>query len=111
MAARNGINLPQIAYDYLTRGSRPADVRYGTRFRWLCMRLDFRACLDLMSHGELTLGAWIASLIGTPKVYHLFSWTDPLPWFWAVCGRVHARTRRRLGQAESMVKRWLSTAS
>ncbi|HEX9389794.1 MAG TPA: ATP-grasp domain-containing protein [Usitatibacteraceae bacterium] len=111
MAARNGINLPQIAYDYLVHGIPPTSTSYGTRFRWLCMRLDFRAYLDLRAHGEIGMVSWIASLIRTHKVYHLFSWADPLPWLLAGFNRAQSRARRGLHQAENTVKRWLSTAS
>ena len=43
-----------------------------------CFRLDHRAYRQLASRGELTLGAWLASLLCSRKVYDLVSWTDRL---------------------------------
>lgn len=102
LGAKNGVNLPRVAYDYLAYGERPREApRFGTRVRWLCLRLDIKACREQ----KLTTLAWLRSLM-YPKVYDLFSWDDPLPalreWFgrgmgvWRLPGRL---------------LRWLSTAS
>src|SRR5258706_4776440 len=79
MAARNGVNLLQVAYNYLVHGARPKCMRYRTTFRWLCFRLDFRAFRELASRDELSFGGWFLSLLPLPKVYHHFSWTYPIP--------------------------------
>ncbi len=110
MAARNGVNLPQVAYEYLVHGVRPEAAPYRTTFRWLCLRLDLQAYRDLASRGELTLRAWLASLLGARMVHDLFSWSDPLPLLRAGSERVRSRLRRATDQLRACLQRWLSTA-
>jgi len=110
MAARNGVNLPQIAYDYLVNATRPAGTSYRTTFRWLCFRPDFHAYRELASRGELSLAGWLFSLLASRKVYHLFSWTDPLPCLMVAGSRVQSWLRRRLGYLRWRLQQWLSTA-
>jgi D-aspartate ligase len=104
LAACNGVNLPGIAYDYLVHGRRPATAaRYRTRHRWLSLRADYRAYRDLAGRRELSVLRWLASLARHPKVYDLFSWSDPGPFLsW-----LRARIPRHTGR----LWRWLSTAS
>jgi predicted ATP-grasp superfamily ATP-dependent carboligase len=111
MAAKNGINLPQIAYDYLVHDARPAALRYRTTVRWLCLRLDFRACRELVSRGELSVGGWLRSLVASRKVYDLFSWTDPLPALRHAGDRLRWWLTRRAGFLRLRLRQWLSTAS
>ncbi len=104
LGARNGVNLPRVAYEYLTAGRRPQRSACGTRYRWLNMAYDRRAYRELAARGELTLWRWIASLLAAPKVYELFAWRDPLPFlrYW--------QTRLRSALSRRM-QRWLATAS
>ena len=111
MAATNGINLPQVAYDYLVDDARPRAGRYHTAVRWLCLRLDFRAFRELASQGELTPVGWLRSIIGTRKVYDLFSWTDPLPALRHAGDRLRWWLSRRAGFLRLRIREWLSTAS
>lgn len=107
VAARNGVNLPQVAYEYLVHGARPPANIYGERYRWLALRLDYRACRELAARGQLTYWRWIASLLATAKVYDLFSWSDPLPFLSYLrarmrgAGRRIARLAARLGARHS----------
>jgi predicted ATP-grasp superfamily ATP-dependent carboligase len=110
VAARNGLNLPQIAYDYLVHGARPPETPYCTAFRWLCFRHDFHAYRELASRGELSLGGWLFSLLASRKVYHLFSWTDPLPCLMVAGSRVQLWLRRGLDYLRLRLRQWLSTA-
>jgi hypothetical protein len=110
VAARNGVNLPQAAYDYLVHGHHPASARYRTAYRWLCLRLDWRAYRDLASRGELTLTGWLASLLARRKVHDLFSWTDPLPLLQALNGRVQSRLYRSRDRLRIRLQQWRSTA-
>lgn len=106
-AAKNGINLPQVAYDYLVHGTRPAPTAGSLRWRWLAFGLDWRACRELRGRGELGLPGWLWSLLRSPKVYDLFAWSDPLPFFhhwWLKLARLRRRLTLRFWQ-------WLSTAS
>jgi predicted ATP-grasp superfamily ATP-dependent carboligase len=106
LAARNGLNLPRIACDYLLHGKRPAAQTYQTQWRWLALRQDYRSYRALAARGELSAWAWLRSILSSPKVYELFSWTDPLPF-----ARHLVRRARRIGRFSLRVKRWLSTAS
>jgi len=110
VAARNGINLPQVAYDYLVDGTRPENTSYRTTFRWLCFRLDFRAYRELSARAELSFIGWLLSLFASFKIYHLFSWTDPVPFLLAMGDRANVWLRRRLDHLRSRLQRWLSTA-
>jgi predicted ATP-grasp superfamily ATP-dependent carboligase len=106
LAARNGLNLMKVAYDHLLHGARPCEpLAYRTRYRWLCLRPDYRAYRELSARGELSAGRWLASLL-RPKVYELFSWTDPLPFLAACLLRV-----KRVPRLTVRLWRWLSTAS
>jgi predicted ATP-grasp superfamily ATP-dependent carboligase len=99
LGARNGVNLPRVAYDYLTRGVRMPHVEAATRYRWLALRLDWR----YYRREKPPMLEWLASLLGGRKVYDLWAWDDPLPFF--VDLQQHLpRLRRRM-------TRWLSTAS
>jgi len=110
MAAKNGVNLLQVAYDYLVDGKRPADARYRTTFRWLCFPMDYRAFRELASRDELTFSGWLLSLLASRKVYDLFSWSDPVPFLCSWRDRASARLRRGFEHFTSWLQQWLSTA-
>lgn len=101
LGAKNGVNLPRVAYEFLVHGRRPAAQRAGTRYRWLALRYDWPAYRELAARGRLGTLRWLWSLVEAPKVYELFSWSDPAPFlrFWR--GRFRRRWRRL----------WHSTAS
>ena len=105
LGAQNGVNLPQVAYDYMTTRARPRHVAARTQYRWLCPGLDYKAYRGLAARGELGAVSWLASL-ASPKVYDLFSWRDPGPFLSHLC----RRARTILGRAVRAL-RWLSTAS
>jgi D-aspartate ligase len=104
VGARNGVNLPQVAYQFLTRGTHPARTEARTTWRYLALRYDLPAYRELRARGALSPPAWLASLAYVPKVYETFSWSDPAPFarYWAI--RLRAVLARR-------TPRWLSTAS
>ncbi len=99
--AMNGVNLPKIAYDFMVHGRSPQPAIARTHYRYLAMRYDRRAYRELKAAGNLGLAGWLWSLAQAPKVYELFSWTDPAPFvrFWR--GRFERRWQRL----------WHSTAS
>ena len=68
--------------------------------RWLHFAYDRRAWREL----GLTRAQWLYSLLEAPRVYELFSWTDPAPFarYWTT--RIRAALGRRM-------HRWLATAS
>jgi predicted ATP-grasp superfamily ATP-dependent carboligase len=106
LAARNGLNLPQVAYEYLLHGKRPRTIGYGTTYRWLSLRHDYRAFRELTALGELSALQWLGSLAFWPKVYTLFSWTDPMPY-----ARFWMRRVKRLPRLTARLGRWLFSAS
>lgn len=98
LGAKNGVNLAQVAYDYLTRGVRPRHVEPAARYRWLSFKLDWR---HYRRERPNTL-QWLASLFQSPKVYDLWAWNDPLPLLVDLRGYL-PRMRRRM-------QRWLARA-
>lgn len=107
LAARNGVSIPRIAYDYLLKGrTPPAPPRFATTRRWLSLRLDYRAYRDLAARGELTRWRWLASL-ASPMVFDLFAWSDPLPFV----RRWQQRLQRRIPRITERLARWPFTAS
>jgi predicted ATP-grasp superfamily ATP-dependent carboligase len=79
LGAVNGVNLPRVAYEFLTQNRLPEQSVAGTRYRWLSLRYDWRAYRELRALGRLGTAQWLWSLAQAPKVYDLFSWSDPLP--------------------------------
>jgi predicted ATP-grasp superfamily ATP-dependent carboligase len=107
LGAANGVNLPLAAYEYLVNGKRPTSPgRYRTTHRWVYLRFDWLAYRELAARRELSLRGWIASLTSSPRVCQLFSWRDPLPFFYRLCHVV-----ARLPRLPVVMRRWLSTAS
>ena len=106
LGASNGVNLPQVAYDFLVNGKRPAacarlrPVTAGSRLRY-----DWRAYRELSGRGELGAGAWLASLAHARWSTTSSRGRDPLPFVrhWATTHPLPRFTRR--------MHRWLSTAS
>lgn len=106
LGAAAGVNLAAIAYDYLVHGRRPGPRHARAGYRWLSPQLDYRAFRELRARGELGTAAWLASLATAPKVYDVFSWSDPLPFVAEALVRAR-RVPAKVGRA----LRWLSTAS
>jgi predicted ATP-grasp superfamily ATP-dependent carboligase len=101
LGAKNGVNLPRVAYDYLVHGRRPPPVQARLIYRWLSFGYDRHAYRELAAAGRLGLVRWLWSLVQAPKVYAIFSWTDPAPFLRYWRGRLGRRLRRL----------WHSTAS
>jgi predicted ATP-grasp superfamily ATP-dependent carboligase len=98
LGARNGVNLPRVAYEFLSQGKRPAASgarsKARTRYRWLSLAYDWRAYRELRGRGEQNAARWLWSLAQAPKVYDLFSWSDPAPFLRAWRARFHSRWQR-----------------
>jgi D-aspartate ligase len=99
LGAANGVNLAQVAYEYLTQRVKRPHVTARTTYRWLSLKLDLRA----YRREKLNTLEWLGSLVASPKVYDLWSWSDPLPAL-ADLQQYVPRLRRKM-------MRWLSTAS
>jgi D-aspartate ligase len=104
LGACSGVNLPRVAYEFLTENKIPRHVEPQTRHRWLCMHYDVRAFKHLRARRELTLAAWLLSLAHWPMAYDLFSWRDPKPFVRHWTTKIRAALTRRM-------HRWLATAS
>lgn len=104
LGACNGVNLPQVAYDFLTRNLRPPHADASTRVRWLSLHYDWRAFKERRAGGEITLAGWLGSIAHQPMVYDLFSWSDPKPFLRHWATRIRSAFKRRM-------HRWLATAS
>lgn len=115
LGAVNGVNLAQAAYEHLLdrgldRGLTPPRG-LTPNFRWVDLRLDYRAYRALAKSGELGLLSWIRSLLASRKVYNVFSWTDPGPFAALWTARFTRRGRRAGDRLVTWVRQWLSTAS
>lgn len=94
LGAVSGVNLPQVAHQYLQgswTGVRPT-YRVG-RF-WISQQLDLLSTLSAVRQGRLQLGKWLRSYLG-PKVYNTFAWTDPAPAFFVAVSFPARYLRRR----------------
>ena len=111
LGAVNGINLMQVAYDYLLDGRQPGPRPYSTKRRWLYLRYDLRAWRSMSARGELSFIRWIRSILPPNTVYNLFAWNDPAPLFATWVNRLAGTGRRSLGFARQALKRWHSTES
>jgi predicted ATP-grasp superfamily ATP-dependent carboligase len=111
VAAKNGVNLPRVAYDYLVHGERPARAEFRTSCRWVHFRLDYRAFRELEACKELTPARWAWSLLASRKVYHLLSWTDPMPFLVRLFDRLKSWARRGARHVAPRLGRGRSTAS
>jgi predicted ATP-grasp superfamily ATP-dependent carboligase len=90
LGAVNGVNLPRVAYDYLTQGKYPERSEARTRYRWLDFHYDWQAYREGVGTVE-----WLWSLLQAPKVYNVFAWDDPAP-FLHECRLRARRIPRRL---------------
>jgi hypothetical protein len=96
-----------VAHDHLLEARAPRPLRAGTAWRWLNLRLDWRAYRELAGRGELGFARWAASILASRNVYSLWGWSDPMPFlrFW---GR---RVARKLARPAVRLMPWRSTAS
>jgi predicted ATP-grasp superfamily ATP-dependent carboligase len=95
-AAKNGLNLAEVLYEWMLDGTFPGARTHTTHVRWVDMKLDYRAFRSLARRGELDWRRWLASL-SPPMVHSLFSWRDPYPWLASLMRRVV----RKLGPAHA----------
>ena len=107
LGAANGLNLMEVAYDYLVAGKRPPPLSYRTDTRWLCLPLDCRAYRELAARRQLSLAGWLSSILFTRTVYNVFAWRDPAPLAMTFVRKV----RKLFGLMKVWSRQWLSTAS
>lgn len=79
-----GINIPMLAYRYLSNQPFHSPTEYKTNIRWLSFGDDFRSFVRYYRpEGQYTLWSWLRSMMH-PKIYDVFSWNDPLPFIVAM---------------------------
>lgn len=105
LGAVNGLNLMQIAYDYLLDGRQPGPRPYSTRKRWLDLRHDFRAYRAMAALGEISFVRWIASILSRNIVYNIFAWNDPAPLLMTWRNRFVRKARKVIRLAKQALKR------
>ncbi|MEK9284781.1 MULTISPECIES: hypothetical protein [unclassified Bradyrhizobium] len=111
LGAANGLNLMEVAYNYVVAGRRPPRLSYRTDTRWLYLPLDWHAYRALSRQGQLTLADWVSSILFSRTVYNVFAWSDPAP-FALVFVRAFVRKVRKLFRLMmAWWRQWLSTAS
>ena len=111
LGAANGVNLASVGYDYLVHGVCPLPARARTDYRWLSLRLDYRAARELRQRGELGLVRWLWSILASRNIYNLFSLSDPGPWVATWKRRFSRLISRGPRRVFALLPRWRSTAS
>ncbi|HVY47192.1 MAG TPA: ATP-grasp domain-containing protein [Minicystis sp.] len=88
-----GVNLPLVAYAYLTGAPLPALRPLRKGVRWLALGDDARAfAREYRPAGELSVAGWLRS-VAAADVYEVFAWDDPAPALVDVAQWIAARTR------------------
>lgn len=111
VGARNGVNLMDVAYRYLLDGTRPDSISHGIGWRWINLRLDWRAYRELSGRGELSFARWAWSVLASRNVYSLFAWTDPAPFLRSWQRRISRKLGRPARRFTTRLMPWRSTAS
>jgi predicted ATP-grasp superfamily ATP-dependent carboligase len=92
VGAANGVNLPEIAYDYLVDGRAPQRTpAYAPKYRWLQFYGDLQSFREGRRAGELGLGSWLASIAAPSIIHDTFAWDDPAPFVHWVSSIVRSR--------------------
>ena len=79
IGARAGINLPALAYNYLTGGlSGEVKTEYETDITWISGFQELLTFRDMKKRGLITTGEWLASLSGK-RIYQTYAPDDLKP--------------------------------
>lgn len=97
LGAANGVNLPKVAYDYLTSGHASVSDGYSTRYRWINFRRDREAFGEAQSLGLMTFRQWLWSIMNGRLICRLFSLRDPAPFLSQYFGFLRRQSGRWLG--------------
>ncbi|WFU43281.1 hypothetical protein QA640_12990 [Bradyrhizobium sp. CB82] len=107
LGAANGLNLMEVAYNYVVAGRRPPRLSYRTDTRYFSLPLDWRAYRALSRQGQLNLADWVSSILFSRTVYNVFAWSDPVPFAMAFVRKV----RKLFSLMMACGRQWLSMAS
>lgn len=83
LSHRCGLNIPQVHYRDRAGHRLTFASAYRTDTRWWYANADLHALFDYRSLGEWSWWRWLGSLC-CRKVYHVFSWQDPMPILWSL---------------------------
>jgi predicted ATP-grasp superfamily ATP-dependent carboligase len=79
LGAAHGVNLLQVAYDYLMFDRQPLERAYQPRARWLSFYRVYRGFRDA-GHGQPgALARWMAMSLRRSSIHDVFEWRDPGP--------------------------------
>jgi predicted ATP-grasp superfamily ATP-dependent carboligase len=95
LIVRSGAPVDLIAYCDLTGQPGPRFNHFQEGLHLWYPSRDFLAFRQLQKRGEMSLGDWINSVAGKPKVLPLASMSDPMPMFHAGIANVERIVRGR----------------
>jgi D-aspartate ligase len=94
LGAAHGVNLLQVAYDYLVFGRHPAPSRCQPRARWVSFYRSYRGFKDAGASRPGALARWAAMVMRRPAVHDVLDWRDPAP-FLQLLGTLLGKPRQR----------------
>jgi predicted ATP-grasp superfamily ATP-dependent carboligase len=95
LGAAHGVNLLEVAYDYLLFGREPSELPYQPRRRWVSFYRNYRGFKDDGASRPSALARWAAMALRRPSVHDVFDWRDPVPFvslLAALLGKPRQRT-------------------
>ncbi len=95
LVAASGFDLGAFVYNRLTGRPQARLREYRRGLRLWSPYEDFLSCLELRARGELTLPAWLWSVL-RPQTFPLFAWDDPLPALATAWARLREQAGRQL---------------
>jgi predicted ATP-grasp superfamily ATP-dependent carboligase len=94
LGAAHGVNLLEVAYDYLLHGREPFALPYCPRARWVSFYRNYRGFKDAGSSRSAAIARWAAMTLRRPAVHDVFDWTDPAPFLSLLAGLLGKPPRR-----------------
>ena len=95
LGARAGVNLPALAYEYMTKPSAQISLHknWQTDIRWFNVVNDFQAFRELHKKSGLSLWKWLQSYRGR-RVYQTLAFDDLKPVFYGIYRTLGGLLRR-----------------
>lgn len=95
LGARAGVNLPALAYRYMTQPSAQISLRnkWQTNIRWFNVVNDFQAFRELHKKGNFSWAAWLKSYRGK-RIYQTLAFDDLKPVAYGVYQTLRGLLRR-----------------
>ncbi len=103
-AEANGVELIYTMYcDAIGRSLPENREQKDGNVKWIYLRQDIQSALYSWFHGELTLREWRQSVRG-PKWYAIFSWTDPMPFWYDLWGAIKYQIKIQISKRQKRVR-------